>query len=164
VHTAPCNIPEDSHLHTRRRESLKSHKMSVVVSDWDWSYPGEDVGRNLLANTTFTQSYVHWIPRRFPLQELKQPDLEANQSPAGSVDSSASIVRRCFGTEQHRDLPEVLTGHRTPLPFPVWPAGQSEGWFSWYIAERWTLFNSVLKTFLLLVCNMISVVKKPQIV
>jgi hypothetical protein len=25
--TTRCNIPEDSHLHTRRRENLKSHKL-----------------------------------------------------------------------------------------------------------------------------------------
>jgi hypothetical protein len=26
--TTRCNIPEDSHLHTRRRENLKSHPQS----------------------------------------------------------------------------------------------------------------------------------------
>jgi hypothetical protein len=27
--TIRCNIPEDSHLHTRRRENLKSHKNMI---------------------------------------------------------------------------------------------------------------------------------------
>jgi hypothetical protein len=30
--TTRCNIPEDSHLHTRRRENLKSHLVSVLLT------------------------------------------------------------------------------------------------------------------------------------
>jgi hypothetical protein len=30
--TTRCNIPEDSHLHTRRRENLKSHSDPITLS------------------------------------------------------------------------------------------------------------------------------------
>jgi hypothetical protein len=32
--TTRRNIPEDSNLHTRRREDLKSHKLSVPQKEW----------------------------------------------------------------------------------------------------------------------------------
>jgi hypothetical protein len=34
--TTRCNNPEDSHLHTRRRENLKSHKSFIIEYDNDF--------------------------------------------------------------------------------------------------------------------------------
>jgi hypothetical protein len=48
--TTRRNIPEDSHLHTRRRENLKSHKVNVVPATKHNSmkaYEGAEVNINI---------------------------------------------------------------------------------------------------------------------
>jgi transcriptional regulator of met regulon len=40
--TTRRNIPEDSHLHTRRRENLKSHDVKIILREIGCAWGGMD--------------------------------------------------------------------------------------------------------------------------
>jgi hypothetical protein len=71
--TTRRNIPEDSHLHIRCRENLKSHSVDVSLH------------HHVQNGFVFTQSLIQWEPGDL-IPEIKRPELEDNQSPESGIE------------------------------------------------------------------------------